>query len=189
MRRYVVNSSDLQTARDLRRKFYDKEPEREEAVPWDWPEVMREVGTCEAVMYTSDKWKAKGDFEDYKHRKEGPQYLLVTEGFIRDYHNTRREVHAPGPTVEIDGMPSSFAVLAPILGVQAQLYEDADNRDGYVLPKPGQNLYQIDIPGAMLGAATHPDSGDTFLIVYTRGGVHALIVGDELSVEKDGIVG
>ena len=69
------NSRDL--ARDLREKFVDRPVEIERAVPWQWPRRLREIGTCQAVMYTSDKWKKRGSFEDYKHVAEGPQWILA----------------------------------------------------------------------------------------------------------------
>jgi len=49
-RRYSVNARDsVAAAREMRRKFHDKEPEHETAVPWDWPDELQEIGTCEAV--------------------------------------------------------------------------------------------------------------------------------------------
>jgi hypothetical protein len=187
MRRYVVNRSDLQAARDIRRKFYDQEPSKEERVPWKWPKRMREVGTLEAIMYTSDKWQRPGHLIDYKHRREAHQRLLAVDGFASPYGSSEH-LDLVGPIVELEGMPSSFAVLAPILGVQTQLYVE-DGPDGYALPPSGKGLYQIDVPGGKLGAAKHPESGDTFLLVYTKSGVHAMVVGEQLDVEKDGIVG
>lgn len=184
----MVNADDaLEKARDIRRKFRDEEPRREQPVKWRWPRSMREVGTCESVMYASDKWRDDRKLIDYKHNKEGPQYLLVTPGFLRHNRSPSKKLQVVGPTVTLDGMPGAFAVLAKILGVQCRLYQGS-SQDFY-LPRGDEGLYQVDIPGAMLGAAVHPDTGGTFLIVYTSAGVHCLVTGDALAVEKDGIVG
>lgn len=186
MKRYVVNRSEIESARDIRRKFYDQEPNKKTPMPWEWPRHLQEVGVCEAVMYTSDKWHRRFDFEDYKHRKEGPQYVLVRKNFVVDYFDPKTPIPMFGPSVELDKMPRFFAVLAPILGIQVCLYDSYDG-DSATLSR---DWHQIDIPRAKLGAAEHPVTGDTFLFVYTeKHGVLTVIVGDELGVEKDGIVG
>jgi hypothetical protein len=42
----------------------------------------------------------------------------------------------------------------------------------------------------MLGGARFPDNDEAFLFVYTKkGGVHMIITGKELEIEKDGITG
>lgn len=181
-RRYVVNVRDtFDSAKKLRENFMDRPMERTHPVEWQWPDVLQEVGLVHAVMYTSDKWKKKGAFEDYKHRREGEQYLLVQPGFLVDYH-TSDELKVSGPDVELNGpMPDTFAVLAPILGVQVELY----GRDG----RPSEEYHQVQIARATLGAAVHPSTGETFLLVYSPSALHAIIVGDKLDVTSDGIVG
>lgn len=188
---YVPNRGrDIDVARTMRETFVDRPVERTISIPWQWPKSMREIGTNEAVMYASDKWKQRrGDMEDYKHRSEGKQWVLARPGFLRDYHDQDRHVPVAGPIVDLGKMPDSFAVLADILGVQVRLYEKG-GRDGYQFPRSrNAGYHQILIGGAKLGGGRFPDSGDTFLIVYTRAGVHLLIVGEKLDVEKDGIVG
>lgn len=183
-RRYERNRSALDAARKLRRTFHDKEPEHETPVPWRWPSELQEIGVCEAVMYASNKWqKNPKDVIDYKHVAEGPQRILVQPGFLQDF-KTGRALPTVGPVHELNDMPDAFAVLDKILGVQVQLYTGSD-----AAPQPSGEFYQIDIANAHLGAGVHPVTGQTFLIVYTSQGVHCLIVGDELAVEKDGITG
>jgi hypothetical protein len=192
MRRlYTPNRQDLATASSIRETFVDRPPERRQNVPWRWPRVMREVGRCEAVMYASDKWqKGRGRnwLEDYKHIAEGAQWVLARPGFLVDF-KTGDELDLCGPEIELYPMPTSFAVLADVLGIQMQFYEDADNSDGYMLPNGDAGLYEVTIARAKLGAGKFPDSGDTFLFLYTAAGVELLIVGEKLDVEKDGIVG
>jgi len=180
--------SNRDTARALRETFYDRPVEREQTVPWQWPRRLREIGTCQSVMYSSDKWKKKGDREDYKHVAEGPQWVLARSGFLVHYDSPRSALPVVGPMIDLGPMPDSFAVLADILGVQIQLYERG-GEEGYRLPDGDDNLFQVDISRAKLGAARFPDSGDAFLIVYTSAGIDLLIVGKQLDIEKDGIVG
>jgi hypothetical protein len=180
------NSRDL--ARNLRETFVDRPVETERAVPWQWPRRLREIGTCQAVMYTSDKWKKRGSFEDYKHVAEGPQWVLARSGFLVHYDTPSHQLPVVGPMIDLGPLPDSFAVLADILGVQLQLYERG-GADGYRIPKGDDGLYQVDISRAKLGASRFPDSGDAFLIVYSSAGVDLIIVGKQLDIEKDGIVG
>lgn len=189
-RRYIENADSLREARRIRETFTDRPPERVETFNWDWPQSMVQVGTCEAVMYASDKWRQAGDMQDYKHVAEGPQVLLVAPGFLREYESPRTKLPVCGPEVELDGpMPDAIAVLAPILGVQTKLYVD-DGGGDYYLPNGDESLYQVDIANAWLGGAKHPATGQTFLIVYTkRGGPCCIVTGEILDIEKDGIVG
>lgn len=172
----------------LRETFMDRESRRKTKLKWKWPERLVEAGSCEAVMYTSDKWREEGDFVDYKHVAEGPQVLYVREGFLRDYDGN--DLESCGEVVElVHEMPDTIAMLAPILGIQCRLYEQDEDGESY-LPNGDENLYQIDISGAKLGAAKHPETGETFLVVYTEsGGVLCMITGTKLDVLKDGIVG
>jgi hypothetical protein len=187
-RRYTLNASDLEHARNIRRTFTAAEPKGgQEQVGWEWPREMQHIGQCEAVMYSSDKWKPEGQFEDYKHVAEGKQELLVTPGFVREYNQPSVKLGVVGPIVELDDpMPSHFAVLAKVLGVQAQFFVGDDES-----PRLGGEaaMYQIDIAGATLGAARHPATGQKFLVIYTASGLHCIITGSVLDIEKDGIVG
>lgn len=181
----------IHDAKEIRRKFQDKEPTRVSYPFASWPKQMREVGKAEAEMYVSNKWKNNPyDDEDYKHVAEGPQRLMFTREFERGlgFYNDDEQIPIVGPMVEIDGpMPDSFAVLAPMLGLQCTFYEGTNS--SYHLPRGDDGTYQINIPNAHVGAARHPGTGAVFLLIYSPKGLHCLITGDILSVEKDGIVG
>lgn len=173
-RRMVRNADDIRVAKKHRETFMDREAKRQRRVPWEWPKSMQWIGSNEAVMYASDKWHKAGDYEEYKHVSEGEQYLLAAPGFVRDYRS--------GKAIPLDhetfrmpsDMPKAFADLAEIFGIQMKTLDE--------------RYLQIDIKRAKLGGATHPDLG-TFLFVYTGAGVHLLICGDKLNIEKDGITG
>ena len=194
MRRFVANRSDARAdAVSIREKFIDAPVTKEEAMRWKWPRHMQEIGRWHAsdgaIMYASNKWqKNPNKIIDYKHVAEGPQRLLAVPRFVRQYHHTSKPVKIYGPTVELNRpMPDAFAVLAPILGLQAELYDCGTDASP---ESSGDSTYQIEIGNAMLGAAKHPETGRTFLFVYTESeGPLCVITGDELDVEKDGIVG
>jgi hypothetical protein len=176
VRRYVVNRSEVDEARKIRREFHDREPDQEIEVDWEWPKTMRHLGECVAVMYASDKWQERrGNRIDYKHVAEGPQQCFVADDFPVLVGS--RELDQGGEQVSLGKMPRHFALLDKILGVQVRL-SGSDEDDGY---------YQIDIPRAKLGAMRTSDG--LFLLVYTDDGVHMIITGDQLGVTKDGIIG
>lgn len=135
-------------------------------------------------MYSSDKWRKPKSFVDYKHVSEGPQSLYTIPGFIHDEHGPMR---VPGETIRLGGeLPDSIALLAPILGIQARLHQRRGS--SYYLPNGDAGLYELFIPRAKLGAID--GEGYTVLVVYTESeGILCVISGDELAVEKDGIVG
>lgn len=188
LQRNFAKVDPYEAAIEIREKFIDAPVSREEVMRWKWPRQMQEVGQWEAgagaIMYASNKWQKNPDrVIDYKHLAEGPQRLLVLPGFLRDYHHPRSKLAVTGPMVDLNGpMPDAYAVLAPILGIQARLYgPDEEEND---------NLYNIEIKHATLAAAKHPRTGRTFLFVCTESeGPLCIITGDVLDVEKDGIVG
>lgn len=180
-RRYVVNRSDHTAAKRIREIFVDRKVEKTIPISWKWPRTMLCVGQSEAVQYTSDKWKKRGDYEDYKHVAEGPQRLYVKPGFLVDY-STGKRMEFPHEVSELPRrMPEAIAELAPILGLQFQPYDEELELSGL--------YYSCDVKRAYIGAAEMPGSGEVFLMVYTRSELCAIITGDILNVEKDGIVG
>lgn len=172
-RRLVENRRDFQTAKKLREVFTDRPSKKVIDLGWAWPKAMDEVGVCTAIMYSSDKWKPIGDFEDYKHITESDpesHKLLISKQF-----ELGQETYCD--SCDLDSMPDTVAELANILGLQFRLYD----KDG----KVGDQDYQVNIVRAKLGAAKHPN-GETVLLVYTAKVLCCVITGFE--VEKDGIV-
>lgn len=186
-RRLLVNRSDFESARKIRETFVDRKMEKKVPIHWSWPKKLYGVGQSEAVQYTSDKWKKRGDYQDYKHVAEGPQHLFVKDGFLVDY-SSRKPLDFPCEEIALPSrMPMAIAELAPILGLQFQPYAEPEH-DSNELELSG-TYYSVDIARAYIGAAVHPETNDTFLIIYTRSELCAIITGDILNVEKDGIVG
>lgn len=166
------------------RTFMARDHKRHVPMSFSWPRTMQEIGVGKAVMYRSNKWKSNPkEFEDYKHIAESEQAVYVTPGFLREWSNPRQKIEVYGPMVKLqEPMPSHFAVLAPLLGVQLRLSGPGSSDES--------DLFEVVIKHGMLGAAVHPETKEPFIFVYTTaGGVHMLLTGKELDVEKDGIVG
>lgn len=199
-RRRVVDVREQ--AREMREAFYDKKSRRSETMPFTWPTELQDVGRCLAVAYSSDKWKSTKEFEDYKHIAEAPQHLLVRPGFLVDWE-TDEPLETIGPWVELpQPMPKHFAKLARFVGLQFQLYAECTARGGR-LGRSDDDLMEFRLRRGLLGGTRLPDdidveypklgieAGAPVLFVYTldEEGVHAVITGTELEIEKDGIVG
>lgn len=180
-RRRIELVDTREDARRMRQTFMDREPESEARQPFTWPPELQEVGRCLSLMYRSDKWTKR--WEDYKHVAEFPQEFLCERSFLETWDGKILPVH--GPLVEMpDVMPRHFAFLSDLIGVQVHLYGANDK-----LAKEDAARIEIRVPRARLGGARLPDTGMPFLFVYTTQGVHAIVTGPELDVEKDGIVG
>ena len=162
----------------IREDFHDKPHSRQQQVRWAWPEEMIEVGDCEAILYTSNKWQKDGKQIDYKHVKEGAQKLLLRP----DIALTGDADEMFGPEIDLTGeFPDSFAVLAKSISIQARLYSDDSG-------KKFGDYVDMKFSGSTLGAGKFDDGG-TFCFVYDSTGVLAVVIGEKLDVLKDGIVG
>ena len=163
----------------IREDFHDKPHGDSEQVSWEWPDYLIEVGDCEAIMYRSNKWqKNSRKTIDYKHVKEGEQKLMLREDIA--FHGDEEEYF--GPEINMRGeFPKSFAVLADTISIQANLYEDDTG-------KHFSCYANLTFPRSKLGAGKFSD-GSTFVFVYDKSGVLAVVVGEVLDVIKDGIVG
>jgi len=187
MRRYLENkraSFGEKEAIRLRETFQDKPWEWEEIFSWGWPKTVRAIGVGRAVMYRSDKWKKKGKYESYKHVCESktPWELYAAPGFAIEGQKVYGEEVALGR----ERMPGTIATLALFLGLQAHLFE-RDAR-GLFLPEGDEGLYQLSLKNAKL-AAGRTKSGELFLLIYVNEAPELFLFGEELDVEKDGIVG
>lgn len=204
----VLEAEDIAVA--MRETFTDRPVEYEEECPFSWPATMRHVGDSLGVAYSSDKWQAKDargrrDREDYLHIAESTNRLFVAAG-----HEIARggRARTPGPEVSFTDvpMPRHFAILGLFKELRARLHIGGPDHDP-ILGGDGDGLYRLQVRHGMLGAskflwsqtsqAERARAGhrrryrdQPFLFVYTRSaGVLMIIVGDELNVEKDGIVG
>src|SRR5690606_27940567 len=162
----------------IREDFHDKPHSRQQQVRWAWPEERIEVGDCEAIPYTSNKWQKDGKQIDYKHVKEGGQKLLRRP----DIALTRDADEMFGPEMDLTReLLDSLAVLEKSISIQPRLYSDDSG-------KKFGDYVDVKFSGSTLGAGKFDDGG-TFCFVYDSTGVLAVVIGEKLDVLKDGIVG
>lgn len=131
-----------------------------------WPKRWRLVGRMVRTWYRSDKWNADEDYDDYYH-DHGPHVLCYEpEGVAPSW--------AAPVEVPLSSFPRSGAILGYSLG---WLLERADN---------GARQEAEVTKGTLLCA----DPRGTYLFVVDEHGViEALIIGDGLGVQPEGIVG
>jgi hypothetical protein len=170
--------------------FHDRTPAEELELPFGWPTKMQEIGVGGAEMYRSNKWqKERRDFEDYKHVAEGTRTVYAEPGFLREWGSPSNRIEVVGPVVRFEEpMPRHFTRLGHLLGVQVRLYEE-DDKGKVFIPKHNESCYEVSVARAWLGSAKHPKTNETFLFVYTESGVHLILTGGSLSIQKDGITG
>ncbi|MCP4242330.1 MAG: hypothetical protein GY772_17385 [bacterium] len=194
-------------------RFNDRPWEYRVDFPFTWPRRMRNVGDSLAVAYGSDKWKKPGPDgerpgELYKHLAEARNRALVRPGLLVDYHDPDREWKVRGPLVDLDPcpMPAHVSILGMCEEVDLKLYTSGtDSRPAFGGGK-NSGVVKVSIRHGWVGAGvmqfgkggekgTCPLSDadrqeQPFIFVYTETqGVQIIIVGDELDVKRDGIVG
>ena len=176
-----------------------------------WPAYMHNVGDSLAVAYASDKWKAKNSgkrkSELYKHLAESRNSALVRRGLLVDFYEPNSHWDVIGPTVSLEPcpMPAHFAILGLCEEVDLQLYTDGTDSDpGFGEGDTGVVKVTVRhgiVGGGIMQFSKGGDAGacdlkagnrddQPFIFVYTKTeGVQIIIVGDDLDVKKDGIVG
>lgn len=185
-------------ARNYRETFTDKPVSSETEFSWTWPAVLQHVGDSLAVAYESDKWKKAGDYVLYKHLAESRNRALCVPGFLRDFDEPSRRWKAIGPHVSFAEvpMPKHFAVLARFEELNLKLH----TRGTDMSPRFGRGddgVVKVTVRHGMLGGSKirwsekYDDMADQpLLVVYTASdGPLVVIVGEELEIEADGIVG
>ena len=203
-RRRVHVYDAREQALEMRETFVNRRVQTETEFPFDWEPAMQNVGDSLAIAYSSDKWKkpkgnsGRRDWELYKHLAESRNHIFAARGIIRgDERNGGDYARYPvrGPDVvfcDVD-MPDTFAVLGRFEEANVQLYTGGTDRRPTFSDDPDEGVVTLTVGRAMLGGGKMRMTKWTykpFLFVYTAGdGVHFLVVGDELAVEKDGITG
>lgn len=196
----VFNASDI--ARDIAETFKDRPVEYEEVLDSDWPEEMQHIGDSLGIAYASDKWKpkrksGKRDWEIYKHIAESRNRIFVVPGIIFPENDRKNKLRTIGPMVSFASdqksveMPEQFAILGLFKEANVVLHNEGTNKSPR-FSQDDERVVTLSVKHGMLGASKMMLDGKLtpFLFVYTpNDGVHFLVVGDELDIEKDGIVG
>lgn len=197
----VYDAKDL--AVNMAERFHDRPWERCEELPFDWPARMQNVGDSLAIAYASDKWKPKDaegrrELELYKHLAESRNRALVRRGLLYDYYRPNRSWPARGPMVSLADvpMPQHFAILGLFEEIDLQLYMNGTRQKPVFSEKDDEGIVKVTLRHAMLGGAymrwseIYDDKDQPFLFVYTpSAGVCIIVVGDQLDVHRDGIIG
>jgi len=152
---------------------------------------LRHIGTNEATCYLSDKWgyRKKRSFEEFKHVSEAPQELYAVDGVVP---GAKGPIWSPKASKAI--LPTDLAELGPLICFESRLHLGVIEGEG-VLGKGDEGCVRIAPAGCLLYAgflrdADDPDQGETILVViHRRAGVQLVVMGDDLAVTKDGIVG
>jgi hypothetical protein len=169
----IVDTEEL--ARRDRETFQDAKSTRKVQLTARWPSELIDIGEGWGVLYFSDKWGTK---DKYKHLRESNWRILVSPSFkmkFEDGDDIRKNPDAT-EVYEVEGeMPRHVAYLGKCLGVQGIL------NDGRVV--------HIEIPGGHWAAARSPENPDRAILIVYSDDVHIVIVGDDLGIEKDGVVG
>lgn len=187
-----------EVARGIRETFTAKPVRETISLPFTWPTQLHNVGDSLAVAYASDKWKKDGDMELYKHLAESRNRVLCLPGLLHSYHDPSEKWAMIGPMVSLADvpMPKHVAILGLFEEANLKLYTGGTDEDPEFGDEEDDGVVKVAVKHGMLCASmirwsevsNQPDQ--PFLAVYTEDeGVHMIIVGDELDVEKDGIVG
>jgi hypothetical protein len=185
----VVDTKDAYGRAIKQRKvFYGSVGNRDVKLSKPWPSELVHIGKCVGSIYWSDKALSRGKWEIYKHIAEAGQDLFINpetttlldpsgNELIFDYDGSGGENVISGCEVFriTSPMPKYISELAEDQGIQAIL------KDG--------SYYEIRLPKAMWGSGINPETDETFLVVYSKEGIHFLITGVELDITEDGIVG
>lgn len=185
-------------------RFKDRPWEVREELPFSWPSQMQNVGDSLAVAYASDKWKPKGnngrrEQELFKHLAESRNRALAQPGLLRSENRPNKAWPTKGPTVSLSDvpMPQHYAILGLFEEIDLQLYTEGTNRRPAFSDDADLGVVGVRVGHGMLGGSyirwseICDDRRDQpFLFVYTRAtGVCIIVVGKDLDVHKDGIIG
>jgi hypothetical protein len=168
----VIDTSEL--ARVDRETFHDSRVRKHVPLKARWPSQVIDIGQGYGVLYRSDKWKT---VDNYKHLRESNWRILVNPAFKMTWEDgdDLRDNPDLTETYKIEGdMPKHVAYLGKCLGVQGIL------NDGRIV--------HIEIPNAHWAAARVPGDSQVALIAYSNA-IDVVVVGEDLGIEKDGIIG
>jgi hypothetical protein len=179
---------DAKRAKKLRETFTAQPSHHAYDLSHDWPKRWKYVGRTLSFAYSSDKWKRKPEFDQYKHLAEAEQDLYASpaawDGLIGE------------PAEANYQLPTAIAELSLLIFFEAQLFV---GRAG-VFGEGDRGVTRVTVPGGVLygGYAKNPRysfmSGEPktepFLAVATKAdGVLFVVTGAELDIERDGITG
>lgn len=180
----------------MRETFQDAPSKNAYRINGGFPRSVVEIGKGKSLAYTSNKWKAVDDFEDFKHIAEGPQRVFIParEAGQRLLSRTRSGDQFPEMDISYT-MPPVLAELAPCLFVEVQPFDQLSGRHKTF----SDRALRLEYNQAILygGYALRPggdwdnkrDTKPFLCVMSKRDGFLTLITGKKLDVTKDGVVG
>lgn len=200
----VFEAQDI--AKDIAETFKDRPVEREERLDFDWPDKLQMFGESLGVAYDSDKWKPKGSnggarqSELYKHIAESPNRIYADPSLIKLEGVGGKGGRTIGPRISLKQlskrsnlvMPQHFAILGRFMECNCVLHTHGTDSEPSLPRSTDDGCVTLTVRHGMLGASQFQREGKAqpFLFVYhPTDGVYFLITGDELDIQKDGIVG
>jgi len=162
----VVNTEDA--AARMRETFHDSKARKRVALPFTWPKRLTFIGQGEGAIYWSDKWKTT---DTYKHKREGKRWDV----YVADTLEIEGEYRKGQEFIVAGVMPKHVAYIGKFVGAQFKT----------LAGKP----VHLELSKAHWAAAEIPSTGETVLLAYDTEGLQILVTGDEIAIEKDGIVG
>ncbi len=195
----IYDASEI--AQNITKTFKDRPAEYKQEFPFSWPSTMQNVGDSLAVAYGSDKWQPKSvdgkrQLKLYKHIAESRNRALVRPGILYDYYDDSSVWNTEGPFVDLKSIPfpKHFSILGYLEEIDLILY--SKDKSGKLF-FDNDNIVKITVSGGMLGASEilwseidNSRENEPFIFAYSdNDGVMAIIFGEELDIEKDGIVG
>lgn len=194
-----------ESARRYREVFTKKGVTDERHLSFSWPSEMQLVGDSLAVAYSSDKWRKDGEWVLYKHIAESKNRVYAKKDFFYDYRRQSARAKIIGPVKSFGGvpMPKEIAFLGLFSEAHFVFFTGGtDRRPTFSGGTSEEGVKRVFVANGLLGGGLiqwskiDPSASDQpFLVVYTErsardpGGVHMIIVGEELDIEADGIVG
>lgn len=194
----------IEIASKMRETFADRPVERRERLSFSWPSVMQNVGDSLAVAYASDKWKQLGasgkrEVELYKHLAESRNVCLAAPGVMYDRLDPSTRWTVIGPMVSLAScpMPKHFAVLGLFEEIDLKLHTGGTDEAPRFGRSADSGVVHVQVRNGHLGGSKilwsrlgSDRKDEPFIFVYTKdAGVMFMVFGEQLDVEKDGIVG
>jgi hypothetical protein len=189
-----------------RTTFTQKPLRGDKEYPFTWPTTWHHVGDTLAIAYASDKINPEkpsqfvkdGDYELYKHLAESRNRVLCQPDFLVTKSKPRERWPVIGPMVSLAGvpMPKHFALLGFFEEADLRLHTAGTDEAPRFGRSADDGVVQVELRHAYVGGSKVLWSRDgkgkdqPFLTVFTESsGPLMLIFGDELDIERDGIVG
>jgi hypothetical protein len=195
--RVVDTDKSYEDALAQRRTFYGSVKGKRTNLKAQWPEEIVHIGRCVAQIYNSNKALSKGKYEIYKHVAEAGQDLFINPQNTKLFDRSGKRLvficeHEMGSLQRPSNNKSTYVLGCRMYDIESEMpkyvSELAEDKGMQAVLHDGE-YYEIRIPKATWASCKHPQTGETFLILYSKEGIHFIVTGSELDITEHGIVG